>query len=351
MIKFVSSVRTAFGKIRTTETWAAWGAAISVMCRKAGIDCALVDLGVKGSFQEFRGVLIRKIASAFTVILLLGCASPSLGATFKDALGREISMPAVPKRLIPLAPNLTEILYALGLGDRVVGVTNHCDYPPEASLKPKVGSYIHLNVEQIISLSPDLVIGTVDGNERYVLDLLEQARIKVFFVNPRDVRQAIETIGAVGLVCGVPEKARQIAGHLTTRVDRIVEITSAGNRPLVFLQIHIQPIMSVNRNTVHHNLIHLAGGNNMAADEPVTYPRISLEEVIRRKPEVILVSSMEREGRFEKARQGWLQWASIPAVQKGRVHLIDSDVIDRPSPRVVDGLEIMAKLLHPKAFR
>ena len=93
-------------------------------------------------------------------------------------------MPAPPKRLIALAPNLTEILYALGLGDRVVGVTNHCNYPPEASLKPKVGSYIHLNVEQIISLSPDLVIGTVDGNERYVLDLLEQAHIKVFFVNP-----------------------------------------------------------------------------------------------------------------------------------------------------------------------
>jgi iron complex transport system substrate-binding protein len=260
-------------------------------------------------------------------------------------------VPAPPKRLIALAPNLTEILYALGLGDRVVGVTNHCNYPPEASLKPKVGSYIHLNVERIISLSPDLVIGTVDGNERYILDLLEQAHIKVFFVNPRDVRQAIETISNLGLVCGLPEKARQISGALTLRVNRMVEATRERKRPLVFLQIHIQPIMSVNRNTVHHDLLHLAGGDNMTADEPVTYPRISLEEVIRRKPEVLLVSSMEREGRFEKARQDWLQWTSIPAVQKGRVHLIDSDLIDRASPRVVDGLEIMAKLLHPEAFR
>jgi len=89
----------------------------------------------------------------------------------------------------------------------------------------------------------------------------------------------------------------------------------------------------------------------MTADEPVTYPRISLEAVIRRKPEVIVISSMEREGRFEKARQDWLQWTSIPAVQMGRVHLIDSDLIDRPSPRVVGGLEIMAKLLHPEAFK
>jgi iron complex transport system substrate-binding protein len=214
-----------------------------------------------------------------------------------------------------------------------------------------VGSYIHLNVEQIISLSPDLVIGTVDGNERYILDLLEQAHIRVFFVNPRDVRQAIETISTIGLVCGLPEKARQLSGELTLRVNRVVEATGTGRRPLVFLQIHIQPIMSVNRNTVHHDLIRLAGGENMTADEPLTYPRISLEEVILRKPEVILISSMDREGRFEKARQDWLQWTSIPAVQKGRVYLIDSDLIDRPSPRLVDGLEIMAKLLHPEAFK
>jgi cobalamin transport system substrate-binding protein len=292
-----------------------------------------------------------KIAWAFTVILVFLWASPSPCATFKDALGREIPIPTPPKRIIGLAPNLTEILFALGLGDRVVGVTNHCNYPPEVSLKPKVGSYVHLNVEQIISLSPDLVIGTMDGNERYILDLLEQAHIKVFFVNPRDVRQAIETISTVGLVCGLPEQARQISGRLTLRVNRVVEAARARNRPQVFLQINIQPIMTVNRNTVHHDLIRLAGGDNMTADEPVTYPRISLEEVIRRKPEVILVSSMEREGRFEKARQDWLQWTSIPAVQKGRVHLIDSDLIDRPSPRVVDGLEIMAKLLHPEVFR
>ena len=294
---------------------------------------------------------MKSVIALLVVLATALWASSSPCATFRDALGREIPIPTPPKRIIGLAPNLTEILYALGLGDRVVGVTDHCNYPPEVSLKPKVGSYIHLNVEKIVSLSPDLVIGTVDGNERYILDLLEQAHIKVFFVNPRDVRQAIETIFTVGLVCGLPERAQQVSGQLTTRVNRVVELTNARERPLVFLQINIQPIMTVNRNTVHNDLIHLAGGENMAADEPINYPRISLEEVIRRKPEVILISSMEREGRFEKARQDWLQWTSIPAVQKGRVHLIDSDLIDRPSPRVVDGLEIMAKLLHPEVFR
>jgi iron complex transport system substrate-binding protein len=297
------------------------------------------------------GIRMKALSALLALFLTTLGSAAAYSATFKDALGREISLPAPPKRLIALAPNLTETLYALGLGERVVGVTNHCNFPPEASLKPKVGTYIHLNVEQIISLSPDLVIGTMDGNERYILDLLEQARTKVFFVNPRDVRQAIEAISTIGLVCGVPETARQITDQLTLRVNRVVDATREREKPLVFLQIHIQPIMSVNRNTVHHDLIRLAGGRNMTADEPVTYPRISLEEVIRRKPDVILVSSMEREGRFEQARQDWLRWTSIPAVQKGRVHLIDSDVIDRPSPRVVDGLEIMARLLHPELLK
>jgi iron complex transport system substrate-binding protein len=108
--------------------------------------------------------------------------------------------------------------------------------------------------------------------------------------------------------------------------------------------------MTVNRNTFHHDLIRLAGGKNMTGDEPVTYPRISLEEVIRRKPEVILISSMERQGRFEKARREWFQWRSIPAVQTGRVHLIESDLIDRPSPRLIEGLEKMAVFIHPEEY-
>jgi iron complex transport system substrate-binding protein len=106
--------------------------------------------------------------------------------------------------------------------------------------------------------------------------------------------------------------------------------------------------MTINKDSFLHDLIQLAGGRNMAEDEPITYPRISLEEVIKRKPEVIIISSMERGGRFEAARLEWLKWASIPAVKDGRVHLIDSDLIDRPSPRIIEGLEVMASFIHPK---
>jgi cobalamin transport system substrate-binding protein len=282
------------------------------------------------------------------MIFILALPVAARCETFKDALGRDVVIPERPKRIIPLAPSLTEILYFLGLGDRVVGVTNHCDYPPEVRVKPKVGSYVNLNVEQIVSLRPDLVVGTVDGNEQMVVELLEQAGIPVYVVNPRNVREAVETIALLGRVCGVKEKGKALAEDLTVRVNKVVQKTATLRRPLVFLQIQLQPIMTVNKHTIHNDLIQLAGGRNMSAEEPITYPRISLEEVIRQGPEIILISSMERQGRFERARQDWLRWTSIPAVKTGRVYLIDSDLIDRPSPRVVQGLEIMAKLIHPE---
>lgn len=269
-------------------------------------------------------------------------------ATFKDALDREVVIPGTPVRIVTLAPSLTEVLYYLGLGDRVVGVTNHCNYPPEAALKPRVGSYVNLNVERIVSLAPDLVIGTVDGNEKIVVDLLDQAGVPVYLVNPRNVREAVETIAVLGKVCNLEERGTSLARSLSARVNHVVERTAPLSKPLVFLQIHLHPIMSVNARTIHHDLIRLAGGENMTAGEPITYPRISIEEIIRRKPEIILISSMERGGRFEKAREDWLNWTTIPAVKNGRVHLIDSDLIDRASPRVVEGLEKMAGLIHPE---
>ncbi|MBW1997367.1 MAG: cobalamin-binding protein [Deltaproteobacteria bacterium] len=292
--------------------------------------------------------IYRGLILAFVSITIVGYAKDSSGGTFKDVLGKEVTLQGAPTRIISLAPSLTEILYSLGLGGKVIGVTTFSHYPPEARKKPKVGSYINLNVEKIISLSPDLVVGTVDGNEPGVVEILEQAGIRVYIVNPRNVEELLETIVRVGEVCGVPERAGRLVAGLKRRVSGIEETTRSLRKPLVFLQINIKPIMTVNRHTFHHDLIRLAGGVNMAAEGKVTYPRISIEEVIRRRPEVILISSMERSGQFEKARQEWLKWTTIPAVRDGRVYLIDSDLIDRPSPRFIEGLELMAELIHPE---
>jgi iron complex transport system substrate-binding protein len=202
------------------------------------------------------------------------------------------------------------------------------------------------NVERIISLSPDLVIATKDGNSKEDAELLREAGIQVYVVNPRNVMEAVSTIEEIGNVCGVSEKAHQLVEGLKRRLDYIESVSGAGKRPVVFLQINLKPIMTVNKNTFHNDLIRLAGGINMTADEPVTYPRISIEEVIRKRPDIIIISSMERGGEFEKAREEWMKWKSIPAVKNNRVYLIDSDLIDRPSQRIIDGLEEMARLIH-----
>ena len=291
---------------------------------------------------------LKLTISFLCMLIILGWVSSSPGASFKDALGREITLEHQPERIVSLAPSITEILYFLGLGDRVVGVTTFSYYPAQAASKPKVGSYIDLNVEKILSLSPNLVIGTADGNQPAVVNLLEQAGIAVFIVNPRNVRQVIDTLVVIGRLCGPAEKAAMLSIQLSNRVDHVVEKTRYRKKPLVFAQINLRPIMTVNKKTFLNDLIQLAGGKNMASNEPITYPRISLEEVIRKKPEVIIISSMERGGKFEQARQQWLKWTSIPAVKSGRVHLIDSDLIDRPSPRIIKGLEVMAALIHPE---
>jgi iron complex transport system substrate-binding protein len=280
---------------------------------------------------------------------MLGWIQCGFCAEFEDALGRIITLERQPQRIVSLAPSITETLYYLGLGDRVVGVTQFSNYPPEAALKPKVGSYVDLNVEKILTLSPDLVIGTMDGNEPDKVYLLEEAGIPAFIINPRNVRQAIETMATVGHVCGVPEKGAALSLQLSKRVDDIIKKIKRRKKPLVFLQINLKPIMTVNRNTYIHDLIELAGGENIAKDEPITYPRISLEEVIRRKAEVIIIIIMERDGQFEEAKKEWQRWTTIPAVKNGRVHLVDPDIIDQPSPRVVEGLEALARLLHPEA--
>jgi len=291
----------------------------------------------------------KDIAIIILMLLCLAAGSPAAGAgTHTDARGLAITVPEAPERIVCLAPGITETVYFLGLGDRVAGVTRYSTFPEAARDKPKVGSYVNLNLEMIVSLGPDLVLATMDGNSQAVVEALEKAGITVFTINPRNVHEALETIAILGRVCGAAPEAIAAADELKRRAAHVTAMTRGRPRPRVFAQINLRPIMTVNRDTFLHDLIELAGGRNIFGDEPFTYPRISLEEVVRQGPEVILISSMDRGGRFEEARQGWLKLQQLPAARDNRVHLIDSDLVDRPSPRIIDGLEAAARFLHPE---
>jgi len=292
----------------------------------------------------------RHICLLILLVLFSVFSSPltSRADVFWDSLGRNVNVCHSPMRIISLAPNITEIIYFLGLDDRLVGVTRFSYFPREAQQKPKVGVYTSISVERVITLNPDLVIATADGNKRGDVEMLEEAGIPVYVINPRKVYQVLDTIERLGEVCGVTARAKRQVTCLRERVQRVVRSVENRPRPLVFLTINVKPFISVNKNTIHHDVIHLAGGRNMTGDQAITYPKLGMEAVIQRKPDVIIISSMERGGEYEKARKRWFQWSVLPAVQNGNVHLIDSDLIDRPAPRIVRGLEEMARLIHPE---
>ncbi len=283
------------------------------------------------------------------VIILLFSAPPlSHGAVFHDSLGRNVAIHPVPKRIISLAPNITEMIYFLGLGERLVGVTRFSYFPKEAQKKPKVGVYTDVNIEKVVTLNPDLVIATADGNKREDVEMLEEAGVPVYVVNPRKVNQVLDTIERLGQICGVTDRAKRLVNCLRERVAKVMKAVRNREKPLILLVINVKPLISVNQSTIHHDIIQLAGGRNMTGDQSFTYPKLSMEEVIKKGPDVIIISSMEREGEFETARKEWFRWPTLPAVKRGRVYLIDSDLIDRSAPRIVSGLEEMARLIHPE---
>jgi iron complex transport system substrate-binding protein len=278
-------------------------------------------------------------------------ASSTHPARVLDETGREVTIPSSPRRIISLAPNITEILFALGLGNELVGVSINCNYPEAAKLKPRVGSYISLDFEKILSLRPDLILATGAGNTLEMVDRLEKLGFPTYVIFPKNFDDVRTSIRHVGQILNREKEAREIISNMEARKERVVGLTRGLPRPRVFLQIGEAPIVTVGRGSFADDLIRLAGGENIAANDGKMYPRLALEEILRRAPEVIIISSMNFRGDYQNLLQEWARWKTIPAVQNGRISLIDSDLIDRPSPRIIDGLEEMARIIHPEKFK
>jgi iron complex transport system substrate-binding protein len=268
-----------------------------------------------------------------------------------DLLGRSVMAPADPQRVIALAPNITEIIFDLKQQHRLVGVTRYSDYPADARKFPKVGSYVQLDLERIVALKPDLCIAIKDGNPRVVVERLATMGIPVYAVDPRNLDSVIETILAIGTLLKAENTARELVQTMQARIARVqMKVSQAGNRPKVFFQIGISPIVSVGTDTFIHELIEKAGGTNLAAGD-TPYPRFSREQVLGLSPEVIIITSMARAAVFERVKEEWSSWPSLPAVQNHKIFIEDSNLFDRPSPRLVDALELLAKLIHPEFIK
>jgi len=292
-----------------------------------------------------------RILPTLVLLLIAWPVAVTAANDFVDEVGRPVTVPSVPKRMISLAPNVTEILFALGLDQEIVGVSIHCNFPEKAKTRTRVGSYISLDFEKIVSLKPDLILGTGAGNTKDMVDRLEKLGFPTYIIFPRNFDGILTSVRHLGQVVAKEKESLAIVRNMENRRQEIIALTRDARRPRVFMQIGEAPIVTVGRGSFADDLISLAGGENVAAKEDKMYPRWGMEEVLNRLPEVILISSMNPKGSYEKVVQEWSRWKMIPAVQHGRIHLIDSDLIDRPSPRIIEGLEEMARLFHPERFK
>ncbi|MBW2635163.1 MAG: cobalamin-binding protein, partial [Deltaproteobacteria bacterium] len=268
----------------------------------------------------------------------------------EDLLGRRVVIPENLSRLVALAPNITEIVFDLGKEKMLVGVTTYSDYPEEAKNIPKVGSYIHLDLERIVALQPDLCLAIKDGNPIDTVMRLEALGIPVYAVDPRNLESVMRTLVRVGGLLHAEDKAEDIVADMRKRISRVdAMVAYVQKRPRVFFQIGVAPIVSIGSDTFIHELVVRAGGKNVA-EGPVSYPRFGREQVIGLSPDVIIITSMARAAAFEEIKSEWSQWTNVPAVRTDSIFIQESNLFDRPSPRLVDALEVLVKLIHPELF-
>lgn len=269
--------------------------------------------------------------------------------TFVDDLGRKIYLAQAPNRLVSLAPSITETLYAIGLADRVVGVTEFCDYPPEARNKPKVG-YSNPNLETIVALQPDLVLAPRDFIRPDVLGKLEQLKIPTFVVEAKTVEDIASQIQLIGRMLDRSEVANPIAMELRRRLTELKRRTEMLARPRVLYVLNSQPLITVGPGSFIHQLIEIAGGANVAAGAASPYPRLSIEAVLKEDPQLIIFPVGASEGIPQGEQELWRRWKTMTAVKMDSFHHIASDLLNRPGPRIVLGLEKLAEIIHPEVF-
>lgn len=279
-------------------------------------------------------------------ILSSGCSSPPSVAgnsrLLTDEIGRRVTVAENPERIVSLAPSITETLFALGIGDKLVGATSYCDYPPEALAVERVGDTVRPSLEKIVGRKPDLVLVSTASQLEQLVGRLEEVGIPVWVSNPRTLEGVISSIERLGEVTGRQGASAALASEMRARVDSVRKRVENLPRPRVLLILGGQPLITVGANSFINDLINTAGGASISADVSSEYPQYSLETAIARGPEIIFLQA-GGEGLPRRLEQ-------TPAFRSGRVFRLDPVLLLRPGPRIVDGLEAIAAKIHLDAF-
>jgi iron complex transport system substrate-binding protein len=293
------------------------------------------------------------VIRAAAVLAIIAVASPAHALVLHDMLGRELALDRPPARIVSLVPSVTETAFALGGDARLVGVSDFCDWPPAARAKPRVGGMINPSLETIVGLKPDLVVGTDEGNREETFVQLRRLGIPVYVVHARRIAEMYDLIARVGELTG----RRAAVGPLTETIRRRIETVRTSVRalptPRVLYVLWPDPLLVPGRESHLTELIELAGGQSITAAEPVSYVRFSIEAAVARAPDVIVLadhsSGASTAGRASPEK--WQALTSVPAIRAGRLYSADLSILHRYGPRVSEGLEMLARMIHPEAFK
>jgi iron complex transport system substrate-binding protein len=287
------------------------------------------------------------------VVVLMCDILPVSAITVTDDAGNTVSLNATPSRIVSLAPSNTEILAALGLLDRVVGVTDVDNYPPAVNNITRIGGYSSISIEKVAAVQPDLIIAS-DITPQATVDRLRELGLTVVVVSPRNIGHMIRDVRMVGTVTGAGPRADQLAGNLSDRLTAVLPCTQPPGRPTVAHVVWNDPLYISGNDTLQNDVILHAGGVNAFAEKS-GWGTVSLEEFLMKNPDVIIVNggggmdSLTKDVILEAFMTN-PQYASLSAVKNHRVYAVDADIISRPAPRIVDATEQVARLIHPECF-
>ena len=291
---------------------------------------------------------IQPVSCIITLALFLfaGCSEETGKShhtfTFTDDRGKDVVLPSPVRRIVSIAPSFTEIVYALGAEEKLVGVTTYCDYPQEATLKPKVGDFLNPSIERIIAMKPDCVLATAPSQTR-TIDRLEKLGFKVVQLDPESILGVERCITQIGQILDRKDSADSLADQFRSSIRRLKSLTSSiENKKRVFLEIDTNPLVSPGPASFVGELLALAGGLNIVQSGS-KYPVVNPEFVIKEDPEVIIIANPAISPDEVKSRLGW---GPINAIRRGRVYSIDADEISRPGARAVKGAEELFRLIY-----
>lgn len=283
------------------------------------------------------------ISLLFSLILWLPTTLPA--AQLRDALGREVTVPDHPQRIVSLVPSVTEVLFAIGAGDQLVGVTQFSNYPEAARKLPRVGSYAAPSLEGIAACQPDLVITAADMSDPGLLSRLAELGVPTYVTYPHSIASTIIAIHQLGILVGRQAQAEAVAGQLQQTVNDVAAATAGLHKPRVLLGVEIQPLTVAGPRTLADDLIRAAGGINVVPPGPGRYPTWGIEAVLAADPDIILVSPHPDQ---PDPAAFFASWPELKAVRNHKVLTIEPDWLHRPGPRLRLGLLALARALHGK---